>query len=166
MAETRINTSGTRLWYGVEETAGTRPAAASAYTEVEEVKEIPSFDDDTPTLDATPLSAKNRIYIDDIPDTGGLVEFTANFSQAQLTRWNTTIINAYKDAVEAGKAMWFCITIPGFTDAFYMQGKPLPIRMPAATVGSVYECTLKIVPTGDMDWYAKPTGVGDTVLGG
>lgn len=163
MGAIRINTAGTRLWYAVEATKGTRPTAAADYTEVPEVTEIPSFDDDTPTLDATPLSAKNRIYIDDIPDTGGIVEFTANFSQIQLTFWNTTVKQAYDTAEAAEKGMWFCVTIPGFTDAFYMQGKPIPIRLPGATVGSVFQCTLKIVPTGDMDWYATPTGNG-TVL--
>lgn len=158
MAELRMSTAGIQLWYGVETVAGTRPTAASAYTEIKEPVSIPAINETPNTIDATSLNETiNHVYVDGLFDSGGAISLTANFSQTLLSQWNTTIIGAYETAAASGLAMWFCVTIPNFTQAFYMEGKPAPIGMPSAEVDGVLQCTLPIVPTGDMDWYAAPT---------
>lgn len=158
MAEIRLSTAGIKFYYAVEDTAGTRPTTMSSYTEIPEVTEMPEVSSTPETYDATPLSqTKNRVYVDGLIDPGGALSFSANFSQTELTLWNTTIVGAYNTAAASGKAMWFCAVIPGFDDAFYMQGKPSKLGLPNITVGSVLTTTLPITPTGDMDWYAKPT---------
>ena len=158
MAEIRISTAGIKLYYGVEATAGTRPTAAADYTEIPEIVSIPALNETPNTLDATPLSQTiNHVYIDALNDPGGAISLTANFSQTILTLWNDTICGAYETGIASNKNMWFCAVIPGFTQAFYMQGKPTPIGLPSAEVDSVLRCTLPVIPTGDMDWYAKPS---------
>ena len=158
MADIRLSTAGIKVYYAVEASTGVRPAAMSAYTEIPEIVSIPAINESPTTLDATPLSQTvNHVYIDGLNDPGGAIALTANFSQTLLTSWNTTIIGAYETGIASNLNMWFCIVIPDYTDAFYMQGKPTPIGMPSAEVDSVFQCTLNIIPTGDMDWYVKPT---------
>lgn len=155
MAEIRLSTAGIKLYYATD---SARPTAMSAYTEVPEIVSIPAVNETPNTLDATSLNETvNHVYIDGLNDSGGAISITANFSDTLLTAWNTTVIGAYNTAVAANKSMWFCVVIPGFTKAFYMEGKPAPIGMPSAEVDSVLQCTLPIIPTGDMDWYAAPT---------
>lgn len=160
MAEIRISTAGIKLYYAVETSAGTMPTTMSSYTEIPEIVSIPAINETPNTLDATPLSETiNHVYIDALNDNGGALTLTANFSQDLLTAWNTTIIGAYTTGQSSSPAknMWFCAIIPGFTQAFFMQGKPTPIGLPAAEVDTVMQCTLPIIPTGDMKWAAKPT---------
>lgn len=160
MAEIRISTAGTQLFYAVEATAGVRPTAASAYTEVKEPVSIPAVNETPNTLDATSLNAvRNHVYIPALSDSGGAIGITANMSQPLLDQWNKTIVPAYEAGQESNPAknMWFCVVIPGMTDAFYMQAEPTLIGLPSMEVDSVFQCTLPLVPTGDMDWYAAPT---------
>ena len=160
MAEIRMASAGVKLLYAVEGTAGTRPTAASAYTEIAEITEIPEVGNTPEALDATPLSVPAgdyRVYVDGLRDPGGIISLTANFSQAMLTNWNTTIIGAYTTGIASGKSTWFCVTIPGFTQSFYFEGKPDKIGLPGMSVGDVLRCTLPIVPTGKMLWDTAPT---------
>lgn len=154
MAEIRISTAGIRLWYAVETTAGARPTTASAYTEVREPVSIPAINETPNTIDATSLNeTRNHVYVDGLNDSGGAVSITANFSQVLLDQWNDEIIAAYEAGIASGKNMWFAITIPNFTKAFYMEAKPAKIGLPSAEVDSAFQSSLPIIPTGDMDWY-------------
>ena len=164
MAAIRLSTAGIKFYYAVEETAGTRPT--SGYTEIPELTEIPETSTSPGTIDATPLSATRfKIYVADLIDLGGALSYTANFSQAELTLWNKTIVPAYQAAIDEGKAMWFCMVIPGFDDAFYYTGQPSAIGGPGATVSSVLQITLPITMTNEPDWFAKPTDLdGDSDL--
>ena len=158
MAEIRISTAGIKFYYAVESSAGVKPTAMSAYTEIPEIVSIPAINETPNTLDATPLSeTKNHIYIDALSDSGGDIGLTANLSDSLMTLWNDTIIGAYETAVGSNLGMWFVAIVPGMSKAFYINGKPTPIGMPSTEVDSVYQCTLPIVPTGSMDWYAAPT---------
>lgn len=162
MPEIRLSTAGIKMYYVVESTAGTRPT--SGWTEVPEVTEMPEVSSNPETYQATPLSATtNHVYVDGLIDPGGALGFTANFSQTELTLWNTTICGAYATAAAAGKSMWFCVIIPGFTDAFFMEGKPTKIGLPNIGVGQVLRCTLSIIPVGQMEWATAPT-IPNTVL--
>lgn len=160
MAEIRMAAAGIKVYYAVESVAGTRPTALADYTEIAEVTEIPEVGTTPDAIDATSLSVPAgdfRVYVDGLRDPGGVVSLTCNFSQTQLTAWNTTLINAYTTGMAASKATHFCVIIPGFTEAFYMQGKPSKIGLPGMAVGDVLRCTLPIIPTGRMEWAAKPT---------
>jgi len=156
MAEVRMSTAGITVNYAVEETAGVRPT--TGYQEIIEITEIPETSSTPETYDATPLSSKKyHIYVPGLIDLGGALAYTANFSQTLLELWNKTLVPAYEEAAEAGKSMWFCIVIPGFTDALYYTGTPTKIGAPGASVASVLQITLPITPTNEPDWYAAPT---------
>lgn len=158
MAEIRLSTAGIKMYYAVESTAGTRPTALSAYTEIPEITEIPEFSSEPETIDVTPLSAtKYRIKIPGLIDLGDVMSFTANFSQTELEFWNETLIGAYEAGIAADKATWFCIVIPDFDDAFYFTGQPTSISFPNATVGSGLTVSLPLTPTNEPAWYPAPT---------
>lgn len=158
MAEIRLSTAGITLNYAIETIAGTRPT--SGYIEVPEVAEIPEMSPVPGTIDVTPLSAqKYKIYIPDLMDMGGALSFNANFSQPELDIWNKTIVPAYETGIATGKAMWFCVIIPGMDDAFYFTGVPTKIGFGGAAVSAALRTNLPITPSNEPDWYEKPTVV-------
>lgn len=156
MAEIRLSTAGITFNYAVETTAGERPT--SGYTEIPEVTEIPEMSPTPETIEATPLSAtKYKIYVPGLMDLGGALTFTANMSQKEKDIWNDTIVPAYETAIAEGKAMWFCVIIPGMDDAFYFTGVPTKFGFSGATVNSVLQVNLPVTPSNEPDWYEKPT---------
>ena len=152
-----LSTAGLHLFYAVEATAGTRPTAKSAYTDLEGVKSIPSMNPAPDTLETTDLNqTEYKTYIDGLKDLGGSLEFTFNLTQALVTMW-TTLMEAYEAGKAAGKATWFLIDIPGLTNGLYFTGNPSSMGIPEAAVNSVLEITNYITPTGAPVNAAKPT---------
>lgn len=153
----QLSTAGVTLNYCVETTSGTRPT--TGYTKIPEVKSIPELNPEPDTLDSTTLEATEyRTYIAGLKDMGGSLGFTANLTQDSMDTWDT-VVEAYDTAAAANKAMWFCVIVPGLTNALYFTGQPSPMGLPSMDVSAVLETTLYITPTGEPTWAAKPTGV-------
>ena len=152
-----LSTAGIHLYYAVEETAGTRPTAKSAYKDLEGVKSIPSLNPAPETLETTSLNeTEYKTYVDGLKDLGGALEFTFNLTQALVTMWEE-LMEAYEAAKAAGKATWFYIDIPGLTEGLYFTGNPSSLGIPEASVSAVLEITNYITPTGAPERAAKPT---------
>lgn len=152
-----LSTAGIHLYYAVEETAGTRPTAKSAYKDLEGVKSIPSLNPAPETLETTTLNeTEYKTYVDGLKDLGGALEFTFNLTQSLVTMWGE-LVEAYEAAKEAGKATWFFIDIPGLTEGLYFTGNPSSMGIPEASVSAVLEITNYITPTGAPERAAKPT---------
>lgn len=151
-----LSTAGIHLYYAVEETAGTRPTAKSAYKDLEGVKSIPSLNPAPETLETTTLNeTEYKTYVDGLKDLGGALEFTFNLTQSLVTMWEE-LVEAYEAAKEAGKATWFFIDIPGLTEGLYFTGNPSSMGIPEASVSAVLEITNYITPTGAPERAAKP----------
>lgn len=152
-----LSTAGIHLYYAVEETAGTRPTAKSAYTDLVGVKSIPSLNPAPETLETTDLNqTEYKTYIDGLKDLGGALEFNFNLSQALVDMWET-LMEAYEAAKATGKAIWFFIDIPGLTKGLFFTGNPSAMGIPEAAVSSVLEITNYITPTNAPVMEAKPT---------
>ena len=153
----QLSTAGVTLNYCVETTSGTRPT--TGYTKIPEVKSIPELNPEPDTLDSTTLEATEyRTYIAGLKDMGGSLGITANLTQDSMDTWDT-VVEAYDTAAAANKAMWFCVIVPGLTNALYFTGQPSPMGLPSMDVSAVLETTLYITPTGEPTWAAKPTSV-------
>nr|DAG79764.1 MAG TPA: tail tube protein [Caudoviricetes sp.] len=153
----QLSTAGVTLNYCVETTSGTRPT--TGYTKIPEVKSIPELNPEPDTLDSTTLEATEyRTYIAGLKDMGGSLGFTANLTQDSMDTWDA-VVEAYNTAAAANKAMWFCVIVPGLTNALYFTGQPSPMGLPSMDVSAVLETTLYITPTGEPKWDAKPTSV-------
>ena len=152
-----LSTAGIHLYYAVEATAGTRPTAKSAYTDLTGVKSTPDFNPAPDTLETTTLNETEwKTYIDGLKDPGGALEFNFNMTQELVTLWET-LMTAYETGKGDNKATWFLIDIPGLTQGFYFTGNPSSMGLPPAEVSSVLEITNRITPTGAPIKAAKPT---------
>lgn len=152
-----LSTAGIHLYYAVETTAGERPTAKSAYTDLVGVKSIPSLNPSPETLETTDLNeTEYKTYIDGLKDLGGALEFTFNLTQSLVGLWDE-LMEAYEAGKATNKATWFLIDIPGLTNGTYFPGNPSSMGIPEASVGSVLEITNYITPTGAPVNAAKPT---------
>lgn len=152
-----LSTAGIHLYYAVEETAGQRPTAKSAFKDLEGVKSIPSMNPAPETLETTTLNeTEYKTYVDGLKDLGGALEFTFNLTQALVEMWEE-LMDSYEAAKAANKATWFFIDIPGLTEGLYFTGNPSAMGIPEASVSSVLEITNYITPTGAPEKAAKPT---------
>lgn len=152
-----LSTAGIRLYYAVEETAGTRPT--TGYTELEGIKSTPSLNPSPETLETTTLNeTEYKTYIDGLKDIGGALEFTFNLTEELITKWDA-LMTAYEAAKIANKNVWFTIVIPGLTQSFYFTGNPSNMGLPETSVSSVLEITNYITPTNAPEKFAKPSSV-------
>lgn len=157
-----LSSIGVRVFYTVA--SDTTPPSTGTFTEVPEVKSIPSLSPAPDTLETTPLSNKEyKTYINGLKDLGGALEFTANLTQDLLDMWNgksdddADSVMAKFDKLGSGEAMWLCIVHPQLTNAVFFTFEPAKLGLPEIAVNSVLEATLSITPTGEVYWATKPT---------
>lgn len=151
----RVSTAGMTLQYCVETTAGTRPT--TGYTEVPEVKSMPSFNPQPETIQSTTLKETvYHTYVQGLKDLGGALDFGANMTDDLVTFWGT-LVTAYTTAAASGKSVWFAIVHPKLANATFFTGEPAPIGLNEAEVGGMAETTLYITPTSAPVMEAKPT---------
>ena len=121
--------------------------AGSTWTKLVDIKEFPDLNQATPTLDSTTLSDPAHTYISDIKDTGGTLEFTANYS---LADYQSLV------ALEGQRkeyAVWFGATTADGVDTpdgshgkFEFEGE-LSVWKKGAGVSTVQEMGIGIAPT-------------------
>ena len=112
-----------------------------------DIKDFPDLGTAPPTLDATTLSDSMHIYINDIKDTGGALESTANY-----TLEGYTALEAYNN-VTKHYAIWFGATTAEGVDTpsgqygkFKFQGE-LSHWKKGAGVSAVQEMGISIAPS-------------------
>ena len=157
MAKVGNSTLGIKVYYSVEATAGTRPTAQSAYTEIAGIKEIPGIGEEASAIDVTPLAELNfRQYVAGLKDTGGTVTFTANNTNDFQTAW-AGLVTAFNTGKASDKNTWFCITHPNLDNAFYFTGEPVNLGLSAASVNEALNANANVVAGIVEGWAAKPT---------
>lgn len=151
----RYSTAGMYLCYAVEATKGTRPT--SGYTQIPEIKSIPSFNPAPNTIDSTTLlETEYMTYVEGLKDIGGALEFGANLTADLITAWSTCN-TAHDSAASDDKATWFAVVHPKLDQAVFFQGDPAPLGLNEASVNAVAETTLYITPNSAPEWQNKPT---------
>lgn len=141
----------------MEDPKGTRPTAASDYTEILNITATPDFDPDPNMLDATTLAETvSKQYIEGLKDPSSVLAFPANLTNEVITGW-AACVSSYETAKAAEKEVWFCITHPNLTQAVYFPGAPIPLGLSAMEVDSVLSTNLRVVPHKAAEWFAKPT---------
>lgn len=150
-----LSTAGVAIKYAIEATKDERPT--SGYTQIHDIKEVPDFNPEPETHEATDLEeTEYKFYVAGLKDVGGALGFLANFTQALQTAWET-IVSEYKEAIEEGKRMWFTIEHPKLEKAVFFTGEPSPMGLPAMSPNGVLETTVYITPTGAPKWETKAT---------
>jgi len=115
-----VSTLGVTLSYGVETTAGQKPAT---FTTLPRCNSISGIDLSTETIDASALEDYQERSIAGRQGTGG--EWTVTFN---LTNETIPIIEAMMAAAATGlasnKRTWFQVSSPNLTKAFFVVGQP------------------------------------------
>lgn len=158
MARIDLSTAGVSLQYAVETSAGTMPT--TGYTPLTGITSIPDLNPEPSNLETTTLDElEYKTYIPGLKDPGGALAVGANNTEAFQTEWSD-LIEASNTGVETGLATWFCVVIPGLTQAFFFTGTPSPLGLSAIEVDSVLSIEAYITPTSITGWAAKPTAGG------
>jgi len=153
MAAIAISSAGVKLSYAPEATAGTRPT--TAYVHVEGIISIPSLDSDPSTLETTTLdNLTHKTYIAGLKDTGGVLAFEANYTEALKLAWNgngttTGLMGIYAVAAAAAKSVWLCVDIPGIANSIFFTVEPMTVMPGDIGTDGVIVCTPRIVITGE-----------------
>ena len=143
-----ISTLGITFGYGVETTAGQKPAK---FTKLNRINSIGGITIENEQIDASAVE-----------DTGGSFPVGVNFTSETKEEWKKVIEEYAKLTGE--KRMWFQTIIPGFDESFFVIAQP-PTALPQPEIGQnellVMENNLTIEEFKGMD-----TKVDFEVVGG
>lgn len=160
MALPGMSTLGIRFFYGVETTAGQKPAT---FVELSRINSIGGIQIDVETIDASALIDKVTKSVAGRGDTGGDFPVSVNITPDTITEWQT-LISAYKTAKEAGKQTWFEVYHPDLTNgAFFVVAEPpQEIPMPESGQNELWtvEFTLTINDYKGIDTAVVPVSSG------
>ncbi|MBO5969034.1 MAG: hypothetical protein J6S14_11120 [Clostridia bacterium] len=150
-----LSTAGVTIGYAVEATAGERPS--SGYALIPDIKEIPDFNPEPETHEATDLEeTEYKFYVQGLKDIGGALGFKANFTEKLQGIWEE-VVEAHKTNIESGKRVWFEIKHPKLAKSVFFPGEPAAMGLPGMSVNGVLETTVYITPSGAPEWNTKTT---------
>lgn len=124
MADMGISTLGITFGYGIETTAGTKPAT---FTQLHRINSIGGITIENEQIDASALEDLVSSYIRGRADTGGSFAVTVNFTPETKKEW-AKVLTDYAELAD-GKRMWFETIIPGFDESFFVVAQP-PTALP------------------------------------
>lgn len=147
-----LSTLGVTFGYGVETTAGTKPAS---FTQLDRINSIGGISLSTEQIDASALEDYQTKYVAGRQDSGGTWSVTINFTDETATEWDT-LIGAYNTAKASGKAMWFEVIVPDQTDAFFVVAQPPQlIPMPEISQNGLLTVEIQLVVVEYKGWDTK-----------
>lgn len=133
-----ISTLGVTFGYGVEATAGQKPAA---FTQLHRINSVGGLSIENEQIDSSALEDQISRYIRGRADTGGAFTVTVNFTPETKAEW-VKVIADYA-ALQDGARMWFETIIPGFDEAFFVVAQP-PTAIPQPEFGQNELLTVEI----------------------
>lgn len=123
----RLTTLGVTFGYGIETTAGTKPAT---FTRLEEASSIGGISLDTEQIDVSALEDYITHYAAGRQDTGGTWEVEFIMDPDKSVDQIKTLYTASAAAKAQGKATWFQVMFPDMSDAFFVIaecGREIPM---------------------------------------
>lgn len=125
-----ISTLGVVFSYGVETTAGTKPAT---FTQIPRCNSISGIELDTETIDSSALEDMQSRYVAGRQNTGGDWTVTFNLTNETIPLIET-MMTASAEALAESKRTWFQVSSPNLTKAFFVVGQP-GSKLPMPDVG-------------------------------
>lgn len=127
-------------------------SAGTTYNKLIDIKETPDLGQAPDTLDTTTLSDAMKTYINDIKDTGGALEFTANYDYAEYTTLKAMEGTTYYFSIWFGGEESDGELVPdGSLGKFTFQGE-LSCWPKAASVSAVREMGISIAPSTEIEF--------------
>lgn len=134
-----LSTLGITFGYGVETTAGTKPAT---FTQLDRINNIGGIAMDVEQIDASALEDTQTKYVAGRADTGGQWAVTVNFTDETAEEWEN-LIDAYNTAQASNLNVWFEVILPNQSDAFFVVAQP-PQQLPMPEIGQNELLTVEI----------------------
>lgn len=149
-----LSTLGITASYGVETTAGTKPAS---FTALDRINSIGGITMDVEKIDASALEDLSTKYVAGRADTGGTWDIQVNFTDETADQWGD-LITAYNTAAAAGKQLWMQIQVPNQSDAFFVIAQP-PQQIPMPEIGQneLLVVTISMTVVEYKGWQTKVT---------
>lgn len=149
-------TIGTKVSYGFETAAGTRPTLKNQYTLWEDCTSHPDFNPEREQIETTTLvQENNKTYTNGLKDFGAL-EFGFNLTQKVIDQFlaaDTGIVDLAKKNAEESKRMWICVDIKHINKSYFIPVEPQDFGLPAGATNSKYELTVRFNVVDDAGWY-------------
>ena len=123
----RLTTLGVTFGYGIETTAGVKPAT---FTQLEEASSIGGISLDTEQIDVSALEDYITHYAAGRQDTGGTWEVEFIMDPDKSVSQIKNLYTASATAKGSGKATWFQVQFPDMADAFFVIaecGREIPM---------------------------------------
>lgn len=125
-----VSTLGVKFGYGLETTAGKKPAA---FTKLDRINAIGGISLSTEQIDASALEDLVSKYVAGRQDTGGTFPVTVNYTSETATQWETAI-SAYNARANEDLRMWWEVYHPDLAKAFFIVAEP-PKKIPMPEIG-------------------------------
>lgn len=136
-----ISTLGITLGYGVEATAGTKPAT---FKQLHRINSIGEITNDPEQIDVSAIEDFTSRYVAGRMDTGGTWGIEVFLTPDTVKEW-TDLITSY-NALTDGKRMWFEVLVPSFEKAFFIVAQPpTSIQIPEISGNSALTKTFNLV---------------------
>lgn len=148
--------------YGIETTAGTKPAT---FTLLEECSSVGGIDLSTEQIDVSALEDYVTQYAAGRQDTGGQWELSFIMDPDKSVTQIKTLYSASATAREAGKATWFEVIFPDMSDAFFVVaecGKEIPMPEISQNEAATMSISLVISKYIGLDTKVVPASSGGT----
>ena len=158
----RLTTLGVTFGYGIETTAGQKPAT---WTRLEEASSIGGISLDTEQIDVSVLEDYVTHYAAGRQDTGGTWEIEFIMDPQKSVAQIKTLYEASATAKEAGKATWFQVQFPDMDDAFFVVaecGREIPMHEVAQNEAATMSISLIIADYKGLDTKVAWSGSGGT----
>ncbi len=146
-----LSTIGVKFGYGVETTAGTKPATFTILDRINSIGEIAL---DVEQIDASALEDAITKYISGRADTGGTLDVVVNLTSETKTQWEG-VITAYQ-ALTDGKQMWFNTYHKDLGSFFVVAQPPAKIGQPAFDQNGLLTVT---IPLTIVSYEGLDTGI-------
>lgn len=136
-----ISTLGIVLSYGIETTAGVKPAT---FTVLDRINAISGIELSTETIDSSALEDLQERSIAGRQSTGGEWTFTINATNETIPQVET-MMSASATAKAAGKRTWFQVYSPDLTKAWFVVAQPgSKVPMPDFSQNELLTCDISL----------------------
>ena len=130
-------------------------SSATTYTQLVEIKEFPDLLAAPEPLDKTTLAEGMRTYINGIRDTGGSLQFTANYNLADFATLDAMVDTEYSLSVWfGGTESGGTVTPTGSDGKFDFTGYVVP-GVAGGGVNEVVNMTVNVFPTSVIEQTAS-----------
>jgi hypothetical protein len=143
MAQAGVSTLGIVFSYGIETTAGEKP---TSFKKLDRINSIGGISIEPETIDASALEDTVERSVAGRGTTAGSFPVVVNLTDLTFAQWEK-LIEEYNE-MESGIRMWFQVSAPGLTNAFYVAAQP-PQEIPMPDMSQNELLTVEIPLTID-----------------